>query len=151
MGVGWSNYRREGRGEPCVRPPSYNAREKKSSYERIVAENVQRGYLIHSGTFSSRHPQRRSQGASSWSLRSLGRDTSPFLSQRPSWLGRSAQRTHQLSYTGTHARTASRTRRVGEREPKRKREVEKEENKSDSATRTVLLLRSRRRKKRKIK
>lgn len=41
-------------------------------------------YLIRSETSSSHHFPRRSRAAASWNPRFLGRDTSPFPSQRPS-------------------------------------------------------------------
>ena len=44
-------------------------------------------YLNRSGTSSSRHFLHRSQVVASWSPQSLGRDTSPFPSQPPSWRG----------------------------------------------------------------
>lgn len=44
-------------------------------------------YLSRSGTSSSRHSPHRNLVDASWSPRSLGRDTFPFPSRRPSWRG----------------------------------------------------------------
>lgn len=65
--------------------------------ERIIrdgdgktTDNAHMKYLIRNVTSSSRHFPCRNRAAVSWSLQSPGRDTSPFLSRRPSWLVRYA-------------------------------------------------------------